>query len=177
VLYEASAGVPLLIRAPWLAREQRRLAEPFSQVDLVPTLLDMLDQPIPAGLHGRSRAGRVAGDGGPASDDVVVEWNGDSGHHRHKSWKYTGPPPAIPWESVQGPRRSLVSPDGFKLNLAVNDACELYDLNADPHETRNLYAAPEHQPRIAQMAQRLRAWQARVADSTQLPVTNCQLQS
>ncbi len=168
VLYEPSAGVPLLIRVPWLNRAHRRLAEPFSQIDLVPTLLDLLDQPIPAGLHGRSRAARVAGQEGPAREDVVVEWNGGSGHHRHKSWKYTGPPPAIDWESVHQPRRSLIAPECWKLNLAARDAGELYDLNADPLETRNLFAAPGQQARIAEMTRRLRAWQAQVTDTVEL---------
>jgi arylsulfatase A-like enzyme len=168
VLYEGAAGVPLIIRAPWLGGGPRRVEEPFSQIDLVPTMLDLLEQPLPNGLHGRSRLGRLAGSEPPAWDDVVVEWNGESGHHRHKSWKYLGPPPDIPWASVQGPRRSLIAPDGFKLNLCAHDAGELYDLNADPLETRNSYAAPEHQPRIAAMTARLRAWQQRTGDHVEI---------
>jgi arylsulfatase A-like enzyme len=174
VLYEPSAGVPLIVRAPWLGREHRRLPEPISQIDLVPTLLDLLEQPIPAGLHGRSRAGRVAGQARPAGEDAVVEWNGGSGHQKHKSWKYTQPHPEVDWSQVQGPRRSLIAPDGYKLNLSASDTNELYDLNADPHETRNLFAAPEQQSRIAAMTSRLQAWQTRVNDTAVLPISNLQ---
>jgi choline-sulfatase len=127
VLYDPSATVPLLLRAPGRLPGAHRVAEPFSQADLVPTLLDLLDQPVPAGLHGRSSASALADGGGWQSADVVVEWNGDSGHHKHKSWQYAAEPPAQPWDSVQGPWRSLIAPDGFKLNLCVQDRCELYD--------------------------------------------------
>ncbi len=170
VMYEASAGVPLLIRAPWLGREHCRRVEPFSQMDLVPTLLDLLDQPVPAGLHGRSRAARLAGEEGPAGDDVVIEWNGDDSRQLHKSWRYAGARPELPWESVRGPWRTILSPDGYKLNLAAHDVSELYDLSADPYETKNLFGAAEHQGRISSMTGRLRKWQQRVGDAVALPM-------
>ena len=99
---------------------------------------------------------------------MVVEWNGSSGHNWHKSWRATQPRPDLPWESVHGPRRSVIAPDGYKLNLAAHDACELYDLNADPAETRNLFTDPGQQARIGAMAGRLRTWQTRVADPAQV---------
>src|SRR5690606_13758365 len=60
VLYEEAIRVPLLVRVPWL-EGPRRVAEPIGHIDLVPTLLDLLGQPAPAELPGRSRAGVLAG--------------------------------------------------------------------------------------------------------------------
>ena len=37
------------------------------------------------------------------------------------------------------PRRAIISHEGMKLHLSPGDQCELYDLNNDPHELRNLY--------------------------------------
>jgi arylsulfatase A-like enzyme len=171
VMYEEAVRVPLLIRAPGLDQAPRRVSAPISQIDLVPTLLDLLEQPVPPDLPGVSRAAVVRGQS-QLADDVVVEWNGTE-------WRPPRPfarglPPEA-FDAVRGPWRTLIAPDGWKLNLSPVDQCELYDLNADPYELSNLYAAPEHQSRIAQIAARLRAWQARVADSAQLPVTSYQL--
>jgi arylsulfatase len=166
VMYEASVRVPLLIRAPGAA--PRRVAEPVSQIDLVPTLLDLLGQPVPAELPGTSRAAELIGNRPWPQEDVVVEWNGDGGR-RPSKWVRGGALSAsAPWERVRGPWRTLRAPDGFKLNLCAHEQSELYDLNAGPHEQINLFAAPEHQARVAAMTARLRAWQARTGDTVRL---------
>ena len=167
LLYEESVRVPLLIRVPGAA--PRRVAEPVSHIDLVPTLLELLGQPVPAELPGRSRAPDLA-EGRPwPREDVVVEWNGDGGR-RPSKWVRGGDlHSSEPWERVRGPWRTLRAPDGFKLNLCAHEQRELYDLNADSHEEVNLFDAPEHQARIAAMTARLREWQAQTRDSVVLP--------
>ena len=67
------------------------------------------------------------------------------------------------------PRRSIVTADRWKLNLAVEDEGELYDLNADPNEFDNLFSDPSHRDRIGRMADKLRRWQLETGDSAQLP--------
>ncbi len=169
ILYEESVRVPLLVRVPWLSQSPHRVATPVSHIDLVPTLLDLLGSPTPTGLHGRSRASILAGDSAWHEDDVVVEWNGDDGRKPTKSLRVDGALPDLPWDRIRGPWRSLVSPDGFKLNLAAHDQCELYDLNADPYEATNLFDDPRHQGRIGQMAARVRQWQMQTNDSVAVP--------
>lgn len=51
-LYDEEIMVPLMIRLP--AGEPRRISQQFSQVHIVPTLLDLLGIPQPAGLDGIS---------------------------------------------------------------------------------------------------------------------------
>ncbi len=53
VAFEEAARVPLLIRLPGQAA-QRRVLGPVSQIDLAPTLLDLMGQPLPSHLQGRS---------------------------------------------------------------------------------------------------------------------------
>ncbi len=75
VLYEPSAQIPLIIRAPGLA--PRCVATPVSHVDLVPTLLDLLDRPLPEHLHGTNLAPLLRdGDADPDTAAVAIEWSG-----------------------------------------------------------------------------------------------------
>ena len=57
------------------------------------------------------------------------------------------------------------------LNLCAGDQCELYDLNADPHEMNNLYDDPAHIDRVRDMAARVRIWQHETGDTAPLPTT------
>ncbi len=54
VMYEEATRVPLLIRIPWLKNPPQAVEHPVSQIDLVPTILDILDMPVPFHLQGKS---------------------------------------------------------------------------------------------------------------------------
>ena len=161
VQYEEAVRVPLLVRAPWLAGQGQRVRGRFSQIDLVPTLLDLLGLPAPGGLHGRSRAGALEGDGSLEGEDVFIEWNG-----RHSR---PGPPFTTAGEETRRilalPWRTVIGADGWKLNLNAEDRCELYHLESDPHERRNRYDEPGQRHRIRELTDRIEAWQQRTADT------------
>ena len=59
VMYQESVQVPLLMRVPGV--RHRMVPQPVSHIDLVPTLLDVLDRPIPDALPGHSLAPTFAG--------------------------------------------------------------------------------------------------------------------
>ena len=59
-VYRSTMRVPLVIAGPGV--EPGRIDVPVSQVDLVPTLLDALGRPIPAGLDGRSLVPALRGE-------------------------------------------------------------------------------------------------------------------
>ena len=185
VLYDEAARVPLLMRVPWLMGEaaDRRRANvaarhavtgtasdqragrfvngAVGQVDIVPTLLDLLGEPQPGHLEGKSLAPVLRGERTLADNDVVFEWNYDG--KRPKTEESEFPPElvakinALPW-------RTIVSGDGWKLNLASDDQCELYDLNDDPHETVNRFDDSAQEGRVRDMAARIRSWQRQVGD-------------
>lgn len=61
-LYDVLLHVPLILRAPGLVPEGRRIAASVGLVDLVPTLLDLLELPPPAPAQGRSVAPLIRGE-------------------------------------------------------------------------------------------------------------------
>jgi arylsulfatase A-like enzyme len=168
-MYDGSTRVPLLVRLPGKNPGQRRIYEPVSQADLLPTLLDLLDQRTPKGLHGKSWRPYLEGAGKFDSGDVVMETYSSGGSKVSKWLRLEQNLPDLPWERMEGPWRTIISPDRFKLNLSPVDQCELYDLDSDPDERINLFDLPEQQARIRDMAARLRAWQARTSDTAELP--------
>lgn len=164
--YEESARVPLIMRVPWLARESARIPGNVGHIDLVPTLLDLIGQPVPDGLQGGSLKPVLEGSADLSENDVFIQWNGTSDEipDRFLGSAEINRMLALPW-------RSVVTPDRWKLNLCAGDQCELYDLNADPHETRNLFNDPSQRDRIRDMAARIRIWQQRTGDDAPLPAT------
>ncbi|MBM4046214.1 MAG: hypothetical protein FJ279_13970 [Planctomycetes bacterium] len=67
------------------------------------------------------------------------------------------------------PLRTVISCDGWKLNLSATDQCEIYDLNTDPYEQQNLFDDPSQSARIRDLTARIRLWQHRTGDAALLP--------
>ena len=170
--YEESAKVPLLVRVPWLSRKQRMIGGNFGQIDLVPTLLDLMGEPIPDHLEGSSRAAVLRGEATLDGKEVYMEHNGIGDRDLTSEASAPTFPPdqaeilntlkTLPW-------RSIVTADRWKLNLCVGDQCELFDLGADPFEQHNLFNEPAYKDRIRQMTSRIRLWQHRTGDTAPLP--------
>ena len=165
VLYEEAVRVPLLIRVPWLQRAGRRIRGNFSQIDLVPMLLDLLGEAVPGGLQGQSRVPVLRGEERLEQEDVFIECHG--GHNR------PGPPFTTADEETRRvlglPWRTVISADRWKLNLSPEDQCELFDLNTDPHEATNRFDDPGQQERIRDLRGRIARWQERTGDEAPLP--------
>jgi arylsulfatase len=170
--YEEAAQVPLFVRVPWLADGETRVPGNFSQIDFIPTLLDLLGQSIPDHLQGESRVGVLEGRDDLLSNDVVVQHNGvgdrdlagecDSWAMSDEKLRELNFLNTMPW-------RSVITSDRWKLNLCAVDQGELYDLNSDPGEMHNLFDKPEHRDRVRRMAARLHLWQAENGDTAPLP--------
>ena len=161
VLYEESVRVPLLVSIPGQNEGQTRVPGNVSHIELVPTLLELLDAPRPAHLQGVSRAPVLAGRESLADNDVVVEWNGADGHP-FPSEAEVNPALRAPW-------RSIATADRYKLNLSNEDQSELFDLNDDPHELHNLYDDPAYRDRASDLTSRIKEWQRRFGDDVPLP--------
>lgn len=143
--YQEAVRVPLLMRVPWLKQAPARVPQPVSQVDLVPTLLDLLGQPVPANLQGNSWAPYLENPDRFPARDVFIQWN-----------------------SPGDPVRTIIIPDGFKLNCSPLGEHELYDLVNDPGETCNLIRDPTHVFLILGLYQVILAQQQRVSDPLDL---------
>jgi hypothetical protein len=64
--------------------------------------------------------------------------------------------------------RTVVSPEGWKLCVRDKDLNELYNLKADPFETRNLYSDAQYTSVISALAGEIHRWQQRTADKLKL---------
>ena len=169
VFLEEAATVPLLIRVPDMS--PRRVSQPVSHINLVPTILDLMDAPL-AELPGHSLRPLTEGAGGnPDSAETMIEWNQAPAEEptQHK-------PPGNSFatsEQVTAAQvensRCLVTGDGWKLALSDADRGQLYNLKLDPGEMNNLFALPEHRGHLRDLAGRITAWQHRTKDPLILP--------
>ena len=164
LMYEESIRVPLLVRAPKLGRRQRRIRGNFSHIDLVPTLLELMDQPLPENLQGASRVPVLRGETGLDDVDIFVEWSGTDGHAPASLGE------AEVNQSMGEPLRTVISAERWKLNVYTRGQHELYDLNTDPHELENLFGLPKHRERVEDLVARLRRWQSRTGDQAEMPL-------
>jgi arylsulfatase len=175
VMYQEAIRVPLLIRLPG-QHNAKRVPGPVSQIDLVPTLLDLLGQPLPGHLQGRSlRCNMESGD--PAvSEGAFVEWNGPNnglaGVRNGDSFPEWLTAMASPEEIEAAscdPVRTVIRPDGWKFNCSLLGEHELYNLNEDPFESRNLYKSEAGGALVRKLADEIRDWQDRTDDAITLP--------
>jgi choline-sulfatase len=113
--YEDAARVPLIVARPGAAAG-RRIREVVSLVDLFPTLLDLAGLPVPEGLDGHSFAG--------ALDAGLKEWKDSA------IIEYLGEGAVRPMRALRRGRFKYVYVDDYPPLL--------FDLDADPHEQRNL---------------------------------------
>ena len=160
-MYEESARVPLIIRAPDISKEKAVVSGNFGHVDLVPTLLDLMDCPVPDGLDGKSVAQVLKDGDNLRNNEVFIEWNGIGSIED----RLLGTPDINTMH--QAPWRTVVYRD-WKLNLCASDKCELYNLREDPHELTNLIDDPDHQDTVRLLSTKIRAWQYKTNDTAPL---------
>jgi arylsulfatase A-like enzyme/Tfp pilus assembly protein PilF len=115
--YEATLRVPLIVYAPRLL-EPAVVGDAVGHVDVLPTVLDLLGAELPTALAGRSLVPLMLGSAAPAPPTYFESLSASL----NQGW---------------APLRGVIR-DGLKfVDLPIP---ELYDLTADPAESRNLAA-------------------------------------
>ncbi|MBN2711243.1 MAG: sulfatase-like hydrolase/transferase [Planctomycetes bacterium] len=171
VMYEEATKVPFLLSLPG-QRDQIRVAEPVSQIDMVPTLLDLMGAAIPEQVQGHSLR-EYWETGATSGRDVIIEWN--PGDERPPFRKGEMPE----WlkhicteeeaEAVYQARiRTIVTADGWKFNWSTIGENELFNLENDPYERNNLYGIAEHDGLVMDLKMRIKEWQKDTADNVVL---------
>jgi len=139
-VYDTTQHIPMILRLPDGAAAGTVVDEQVRLIDVGPTLLDLVDVPVPGGETGESLRGFLAGEGDsrPAySETMYPRWH-------------------LGWQELYALRK-----DGYKYILAPTP--ELYDVRADPGETDNL---ADSMPDLAdEMRAELEALDADVDDS------------
>lgn len=166
VMYESSTRVPMIIKVPGM--EPRHIDVPVSHVDLIPTILELLGAPdAPSTVEGTSW-GQLMRTGEQEPRDVFVEWNGDSPKKLRKKYK-EGQLDLDTERSITSSARGVVTPDLWKLSLSNVGEHELYDLNTDPHERKNLYFDEAYYEQRTKLTKKILEWQAQTGDKLDLP--------
>jgi arylsulfatase A-like enzyme len=181
VMFQEAVQVPLLMRLPGQC-SSFRVRGPVSQIDLVPTLLDLMEQPIPDHLEGKSlkplleKSGGTAGSLSEHSENVFIEWNGPNNGFGDVLGQVSIPQVMTTLatkeeieRATRDPVRTVITPDGWKFNCSPLGEHELYNLNDDPLEVRNLAVEPEYQSLMQELAARIRGWQEETGDEVELP--------
>jgi N-sulfoglucosamine sulfohydrolase len=188
--YEGGVRVPLLMRWPGHMEKGRRVGELVSTLDLMPTLVAAAGAEAPADLPGRSLLPLARGEKCPWREHLFTEFTlhwpetyfpqRTVRDRRYKlihnllpgrenpvfGWCHLWQlkifrPEAVddlpaPWKEVY---RRFRRPPEF----------ELYDLQEDPWETRNLAGDKAHADTLERLKKVLAAWQERTGDALRKP--------
>jgi arylsulfatase A-like enzyme len=158
VMYEEAARVPLVIRAPFRSMRPGHVKTPVTNVDLVPTILELMNARIPESVEGQSLVPALNGQA-LKRNHAFLEWNTVPGSKDAS--------PVLPANAPNG--RTVVSPDGWKLVLYDRDNCMLFNHAVDPLEMNNLYYRSDSAPVIKRLRDQIVTWQKETGDQLQLP--------
>jgi arylsulfatase A-like enzyme len=162
-MFEEAARVPWLIRLPGQTR-QKMISHPVSHIDFVPTLLDLLGRSNHPQCAGKSLLA-LTNDATALPNNVFLEW----APNRTKIKKGTKlARRRLIKRAVEESTRTVVTLDGWKLCLRDKDSNELYNLQDDPFETRNLYSDAQYASVVSRLSGEIYRWQERTNDKLKL---------
>lgn len=142
-VFEHSMRVPLIIAGPGIPKGKTATAFTYL-LDLFPTICDLTRVRCPAGLDGESLRPLWEGKKTRIRDSVFLPYMQTQRAVRDERWKL------------------IAYPEIGHL--------QLFDLQKDPHETRNLIDRPEYARHVARLQRLMREWQAKVGDRVQIPL-------
>ncbi|MBM4063284.1 MAG: sulfatase [Planctomycetes bacterium] len=150
-MYEESLRMPLLLAWPGRIAAGREIAALTQNIDFAPTFLDLAGVPLPAGLHGRSLVPLLEG-------KVPQDWRSAIYYHFYES------------QAVhQVAAHYGVRTERYKLIRYYEpqwDCQELFDLQQDPEELRNVAGDPAYAEVRAGLERRLAELRRQYGDGT-----------
>jgi len=185
-LYDEGTHVPLVLRGPGVAADRVR-DDLVEHIDVAATSLALAGIPVPKAMQGRDvlAKGYQPRDAVFAARDRCDETVEHLRSVRTERFKYV---------RNYLPERPHLQPNRYKDNKPIvqklrelheagkldplaerllfapkREAEELYDLAADPFETRNLAADPAHKATLEEMRRRLAAWEKETNDLGRQP--------
>lgn len=162
--YEESVGIPCLMRWPGhIPRGETELL--FNSVDIMPTLLGLLQLPIPEQVEGSDYSAAVRGEEGaagaaaaflaafPGRKEVIEAFSSRGLDNR-----------AYGWRAIRTANHTYVIHRGYAPEEPVQRL--LYDLRADPFQLQpaHLASADEHEEAM-RLEQELKQWLQRMGDA------------
>lgn len=164
-------GVFLMMRGPGGFTGGKTCDAMVSQLDLFPTVCDLLGIEHPAWLQGKSLLPLVHGGASEIHDEIFAEVNYHAAYEpkravRTQRWNYIRrfgdrEHPVLP-NCDDGLSKDLWVSNGWKSRLDPRE--QLYDTLFDPAERYNLAADPAYRATLTEMRGRLDAWMKRTSD-------------
>jgi len=134
MMYEGLLHIPLVVKLPGAARPKAAISDPVQLVDVLPTILQNIGVPVPAGVQG-SPLQQVARNS-LAEEHINPEFVSFYGEVYNRALRVI----------YDGPYKLITSSRGERL---------LFDLGKDPDETNDL--AEQEPQRVTSMAEELDA--------------------
>jgi len=148
-LYDDDLLVPLLVSLPGTVPEGLRVPYQVRTVDILPTIVDLVGGSPPEDLAGRSLVPMIAG---KETAPRTAFSEGDTNRHPQNRRFYFEDGVEGRWRSVRDGRHKLI-----RIPHPGADIFELYDVETDPGETRDLSA--DDPETLARLRQRLAEWE------------------
>ncbi|MEP0845078.1 MAG: sulfatase-like hydrolase/transferase, partial [Phycisphaerae bacterium] len=147
-LYDEGVRIPLIMRHPKLPAHSRTSAALVNHVDILPTVFEWVGVPLPEGVEGRSLAGVYAGRQAEVREAVFGRY-----------------------DERDDPRFRSIRTTRYKLIRYLKlQREELFDLQADPYELKDLSEDPSMQEVKQSLRARLKEWVEKQGD--QVAVAN-----
>ena len=166
VMLEESIKIPLIVKAPG-QNKGSVITQPVSQIDLVPTLIEHLGEPVPDNLHGKILPHT---NDGSDSESVVIEWNQQTGLETDP-WVTRCVEAVNPMADAErvcdvwsDRIRTIIRPDGWKYSWSEKGWDELFNLHKDPNEFYNLASEELHSELILDSKKIIKEWQKETSD-------------
>ena len=148
-MYEEIARVPLIVRWPGESPAGATCGHPVSHIDLVPTIMEAFGLGVPRSLEGKGMLATLRDPRVRPNEAIFMEFaRYEVDHDGFGGFQ--------PIRAVCDGRYKLV------VNLLTSD--ELYDLEADPHEMKNLSGSGAHAAIRNALHDRLLDWMNRTRD-------------
>ena len=123
-LYEHTMGVPLFLTGPGIP--QGKIVDAFGYLfDVFPTVCDLVGAKVPEGIEGKSLAPVIQGKAEGVRDAIFLAYKGIQRAVRKNRWKL--------------------------LRYPQVNKTQLFDLDADPFETKDLSADPAHAGEVKEL--------------------------
>lgn len=138
-LYDECLWVPLVFYGPGIIGEHVRIGEPVESVDIMPTLLDLLELEKPQGMDGKSLLPLIAG-----------------GKRQSPTYFFSE---TFPFPEKEQPRHAVRIQNAkliWKETKTGEIEKQFFDLSKDPAESINVYSAQD--PLCAKLDSILKGW-------------------
>lgn len=188
-LYDAGIRTPFIAAWPGVIKPGAKTDAMISWIDLLPTFVELAGGTAPKNIDGRSFAAVLRGKSTTHRKRIFATHSGDGRMNvypirsvRTDRFKYVlnlrpdcrhtthidlarGKDGLVVWQSWARAAKSSDHAAAVVRRYAQRPREELYDLKADPRETRNLAASPEHRDVLKKLRGELDQWMSAQGDS------------